>query len=67
MVSVPLSKVSTCKNKVRYRDHLEAVRMLHKLSRVRAFDELIGLESRRREVRDYSCDRCNGFHITSWA
>lgn len=51
--------------KIRYRDHREAVAVLHKIAGHRNRAEAYGLDSRRREIRSYRCDGCNGFHLTS--
>ncbi|MCG6567484.1 hypothetical protein C3E87_07600 [Tessaracoccus sp. ZS01] len=53
--------------KQRFRDHREAVEFLHLASNARQRAELSGRESKRQEVRTYECDRCHGWHVTSWA
>jgi hypothetical protein len=57
---------TSCK-KIRYRDHREAVKVLHKIEGQRRRVEALGLPTRRREIRDYRCDTCKGFYLTSWA
>lgn len=47
----------SCRGKVRYRDHTEAVRALHRLE-TRSERETI-------PVRAYECHRCGGWHTTS--
>lgn len=47
--------------KIRYRDHLEAVRGLHSTQRAKRYS------SQRREVRSYLCQVCSGWHLTSQA
>ena len=61
---MPVSKASSC-NKVRYRDHREAVSALHAIVGIRWRALNDGVVCRRREVRSYSCDSCKGFHLTS--
>jgi len=61
-----ISRACVC-NKVRYRDHKEAVRTLHHMSRLRWQAEIDGVPCRRREVRAYACALCGGFHLTSQA
>lgn len=51
--------------KIRYRDHREAVAVLHKIAGLRDRAKRDGLDSRRREARSYPCDGCRGFHLTS--
>lgn len=51
----------TCRGKVRFRDHTEAVRSLHMIASR-------GERSGRNgviPVRAYECPRCGGFHVTS--
>jgi hypothetical protein len=42
-----------CDDKIRYRDHDEAVRMVHKAG-----------QRRGTPLRAYPCDLCTGWHIT---
>lgn len=54
--------------KLRYRDHREAVRALHRITTIRHRDLESGVPSelvKRREVRDYRCPACGGHHLTS--
>ncbi|HMU35222.1 MAG TPA: hypothetical protein PKA04_00190 [Marmoricola sp.] len=51
--------------KVRFRDHLEAVQVLHSAANARKNAAELGAATNRREVRSYKCPRCHGFHITS--
>jgi hypothetical protein len=51
--------------KRRFRDHEEAVDVLHRIQAIRQSAELDGIPTRRREVRSYTCDRCHGVHLTS--
>lgn len=53
--------------KVRYRDHRQASHALQSAKWKRRHDDLIGLDSRRNEVRAYKCDECKGWHTTSIA
>lgn len=53
--------------KVRFRDHLEAVRVLHNAANARKEAAELGAGTNRREVRSYQCSRCHGFHVTSQA
>lgn len=53
------SKTRTCGGKVRYRDHDQAIRAIHRLQ---------SRSSREKQVkRAYWCDGCNGWHLTSRA
>ncbi len=51
--------------KIRYRDHEEAIKALHRTQSL----ALIALEvtgsTSRAEKRTYYCGMCNGFHLTS--
>jgi len=58
---------STTCHKKRFRDHKEAVKALHAAHNARGYADEYGLATRRREVRDYSCDECGGVHLTSRA
>ena len=49
--------------KVRFRDHREAVAVLHSAARAR----LSGYPTRRAECRAYECSACRGWHLTSRA
>lgn len=51
--------------KVRYRDHQQAVRALHRASNARAAQLADAGTTRRRETRTYECHRCHGHHLTS--
>ena len=53
-------------NKVRFRDHKEAIRALHstEVSAKRARER--GAASRRNERRTVDCTACKGYHLTSW-
>ncbi len=66
VIRVSLLKSASC-GKVRFRDHREAVSALHDVVTLRKRAEEAMLPSRRREVRSYACQRCNGFHLTSGA
>lgn len=63
---MPLSRLSDCKKR-RFRDKREAVSALHQAANARSYCARTGTETRRREVRSYSCDRCRGYHLTSQA
>lgn len=52
-------------DKVRYRDHREAISALHSIANARTRADLAGVYSRRREIRSYECNRCRGYHLTS--
>ncbi len=65
---MPMFSPKSCRyGKVRYRDHREAVSALHGIvvARRRAAFEMVAC--RRREVRSYDCDQCQGVHLTSKA
>jgi hypothetical protein len=53
--------------KRRFRDHAEAIAALHAAGNARADSAGRGLQSRRREIRCYSCGWCRGWHLTSAA
>ena len=54
-----------CK-KVRFRDHQEAVEVLHTIERYKKFAGAEGKDiSARNERRTYRCERCKGVHLTS--
>ena len=64
-------KVSSLKGKcptgkVRFRDHKEAVRALHRTQVNAKWALEDGLETNRRERRPYLCPICKGHHLTSW-
>lgn len=61
-----LHKSHTC-GKVRFRDHREAVHALHGVVTLRKRAEEAMLPTRRREIRTYECDACQGYHLTSLA
>ena len=67
VMATAISRVARCNHKRRYRDHREAVHMLHKFTNQRRRAEQDGRHSKRREVRCYACNRCHGYHLTSWA
>lgn len=52
-------------NKVRFRDHEDAVRFLHGAANARQRAEYDGAETTHRAVRTYDCRICHGFHVTS--
>ena len=60
--AVPYARA--CK-KSRFKDHKQSVRVLHAATNKRVTDLAEFGETRRNERRDYFCDRCNGFHVTS--
>lgn len=51
--------------KRRFRDHREAVAVLHQAACARKFADESGATSRRRECRAYLCTACQGWHVTS--
>jgi hypothetical protein len=51
--------------KVRYRDHLEATEVLHRIKNKRRYELLDGGGSARNEIRSYACPHCRGYHSTS--
>lgn len=51
-------RVWHCQDKVRFRDHDEAVRSLHRISSQ-------GEERDKMPCRAYECAKCGGFHLTS--
>lgn len=53
--------------KRRFKDHRQAVDVLHKAKTARTFAELNNARTRRSEKRTYRCGLCNGFHLTSKA
>ena len=53
--------------KRRFKDHRQAVDVLHKAATARAFARASGSDTRRAEVRTYRCALCKGFHLTSLA
>ena len=59
--AVPYSKA--CK-KNRFKDHKQSVNMLHHAQNRRVADLAEFGETKRKEIRDYPCDRCNGYHVT---
>lgn len=60
-------KVGICPvtRKRRFRDHKEAVAVLHLAEVARRRATEAGFETTRREVRDYLCQMCRGTHLTS--
>ena len=51
--------------KIRYRDHDEAIKALHRTQSMAVIAlEMTGNTSRA-EKRTYYCGQCNGFHLTS--
>lgn len=53
-------RVCEATGKRRFRDHREAVRVLHTAVNARSRGE-----DERRERRCYDCKECNGWHLTS--
>lgn len=53
--------------KRRFKDHRQAVDVLHKAKTARVFARAAGSDTRRAEVRTYRCGLCKGFHLTSRA
>jgi hypothetical protein len=51
--------------KVRFRDHKEAIGALHRSVTIREFAAQDGFSTRRKETRSYHCKKCKGFHLTS--
>lgn len=51
--------------KLRWPDHLSAIRVTHSAARSRVAAAERGVPSRRREARTYQCDACQGWHTTS--
>jgi len=53
--------------KLRYRDHKEAVRALHRAANASRVEREMYGASRRAEIRAYRCDACGGhfWHLTS--
>jgi uncharacterized protein YlaI len=50
------SRKRTCRGKVRYRDHQEAVTALHTLQSKSTRQQI--------PVRSYDCEECGGVHVT---
>lgn len=61
---MPVHRVRSC-GKVRFRDRREALNVLHHAQKARYWATLDGTETRRAEVRCYTCERCSGVHLTS--
>ena len=51
--------------KRRFKDHRQAVAVLHKAETARAWAKVNDSKSRRGEKRAYPCGLCKGFHLTS--
>ena len=51
--------------KRRFKDHRQAVEVLHQAETARAYARASGTATRRAEVRTYRCSLCKGFHLTS--
>lgn len=62
---MPRHRVRACGNKVRFRDHEEAIEALHRAVTVRRRCEVDGVATSHLAVRDYYCSGCGGFHLTS--
>lgn len=62
---MPRTRVRACGNKMRFRDHDEAVEALHHAAVARRRCETDGVTTTHREVRAYECARCHGYHLTS--
>ena len=62
-----LPRATTCAltGKKRWPDHKSAVQILHRASVRRDQAIEFGAETRRAEIRTYSCDACGGWHTTS--
>lgn len=61
-----MSKPRRC-SKRRFRDHNEAVTVLHRIQTIRHWHDADGTPTHRHERRCYACDRCRGYHLTSQA
>lgn len=53
-------------NKVRYRDHREAVGALHHLELLAAAEIAATGRTNHNECRAHRCAHCKGYHLTSW-
>lgn len=53
--------------KRRFKDHRQAVDVLHSAQTARFFAAANDTSTRRAEVRTYRCTKCRGFHLTSKA
>jgi hypothetical protein len=53
--------------KRRFKDHEQAVDVLHKAAAARNWAKAEKVRTNREEVRTYRCARCKGFHLTSQA
>lgn len=51
--------------KVRFRDKKEAIQALHHIQLVSRYQRLVSGTTKRQECRTYSCEICNGYHLTS--
>lgn len=51
--------------KRRFKDHKQSIKVLHLSANRRVVDLAEFGETKRNEIRDYFCDRCRGFHVTS--
>ena len=57
-------KGQDCKKR-RFKDHKQSVQVLHLSANRRVVDLVEFGETKRNEIRDYFCDRCRGYHVTS--
>lgn len=53
--------------KIRLRDKIEAIDILHIRSNKRQFELAVKGSTKANEARAYKCSECNGWHLTSRA